>query len=245
MFVPDSSQIVPPALTRACAAVMVLNGAACVPALLSEPFGPTQKSFPWSTRRRCRSCRVVPAGAGRAAGAAAHRSRRRLRRRRPCVPAAARRAAARARGPAAARRAGRPAVAPLPRRCRAGPVAAVPAAPVPPLPAVDPAVPPRAGRAGRARRAREPSCPRCPCRARASPLPAAAAAVTRAGAAVATCAHRRRRQPPARQPTTPGTAATKTARPWRTELKRSQLRLRCLGATRLAAAPLERLANVR
>src|SRR6185436_14255064 len=46
MFVPDSNQMVPPAATRACAAVMVLNGDACVPALPSDPFGPTQNSFP-------------------------------------------------------------------------------------------------------------------------------------------------------------------------------------------------------
>src|SRR6185436_6581732 len=45
-FVPDSSQIVPPAVTRECAAVNVLNGAACVPAFESEPFGPTQNSLP-------------------------------------------------------------------------------------------------------------------------------------------------------------------------------------------------------
>ena len=37
-FVPGRSQIVVPALARACAAVSVLNGAACVPALLSLPF---------------------------------------------------------------------------------------------------------------------------------------------------------------------------------------------------------------
>ena len=42
MLVPDSSQIVPPAVTRACAAVIVLNGAAMVPGLLSAPFGPTK-----------------------------------------------------------------------------------------------------------------------------------------------------------------------------------------------------------
>ena len=41
MFVPDSSQIVPPAATRACAAVNVLKGEAIVPGLLSDPFGPT------------------------------------------------------------------------------------------------------------------------------------------------------------------------------------------------------------
>jgi hypothetical protein len=41
MCVPGKSQIVVPALARPCAAVSVLNGAACVPALVSAPFGPT------------------------------------------------------------------------------------------------------------------------------------------------------------------------------------------------------------
>ena len=41
MFVPDSSQIVPPAVTRAWAAVIVLNGDAIVPGFESEPLGPT------------------------------------------------------------------------------------------------------------------------------------------------------------------------------------------------------------